>query len=95
MISDLVVEGLSWLAGGAIGHFVVEGIAKMVSKPNPAPVEPRCTGYASGRRNPTTGKFAEPTLRSDCEALRSVSCLDGRCSFHCQSMCKCDEPKFR
>ncbi|MBX3261070.1 MAG: hypothetical protein KF782_15410 [Labilithrix sp.] len=47
------------------------------------PPEPLCTGYLEN--NHPLNK-----LRHDCRALRSVLCNDGRCSFHCASMCKCE-----
>lgn len=45
--------------------------------------EPTCVGYAA-----TTS--AGDTWYGDCEALRSPTCVDGRCSYHCGRMCKCD-----
>lgn len=63
--------------------------------------EPRCAGYeamASGQGREvrdTRGRFvkikvAMGELRTDCRALRSPMCMDGRCTFHCAAMCKCD-----
>ena len=39
-----------------------------------------CVGY---RRDHST------SMQQDCKALRSPTCIDGRCSFHCKDMCKC------
>lgn len=49
------------------------------------PPEASCAGYGS---KCTDGSFRQFT---DCRALRSVMCLDGRCNFHCKQLCKCGD----
>ncbi|MBX3205149.1 MAG: hypothetical protein KF764_08765 [Labilithrix sp.] len=50
----------------------------------PTPEPELCTGYNDENRHSLNAQ------RHDCEALRSVLCSDGRCSFHCATMCKCE-----
>ena len=51
---------------------------KTVRPPKPK----KCSSY----------KQPHGTILHDCGALRSHVCLDGRCSFHCNQMCKCASP---
>lgn len=44
--------------------------------------KPRCTGYRFGHG-------AVNIMKDDCTALRSALCEDGRCTYHCGQMCKC------
>ena len=44
--------------------------------------EPRCTGYRDYLAR----------IQTDCRSLRSPTCMDGRCTFHCHELCKCDAP---
>ena len=39
-----------------------------------------CVGYVTPSQ----------TMMDDCKAKQSDACEDGRCSFHCAKMCKCD-----
>lgn len=77
-VGDLLeVIGLG-LASGGIGGLVT----LFRRKPRVRPIaEPTCTGYVSGK---------DGDQKKDCEALRSATCSDGRCSFHCQKTCDCD-----
>jgi hypothetical protein len=44
-------------------------------------VEVTCTGYVSTHN---------VGVRDDCKSRRNPTCIDGRCSYHCKQMCKCD-----
>lgn len=33
-------------------------------------------------------------MRDDCTALRSEDCKDGRCTYHCDQMCRCLAPLY-
>lgn len=41
-----------------------------------------CTGYQ--------GLNYPHAIQKDCRSNRSPTCLDGRCTYHCANMCKCD-----
>ena len=47
--------------------------------------KPECSGYLADAFG-----HSEPRMMQDCTALRSPLCSDGRCSFHCSKMCRCD-----
>ncbi len=55
-----------------------------LARKDPAPTEPVCSGYIP------EGFVG---CRQDCLAHRSVTCLDGRCTYHCKTMCRCDGDK--
>jgi hypothetical protein len=44
--------------------------------------EKQCTGYRFGRG-------VVHKMMDDCTALRSSDCKDGRCTYHCDQMCRC------
>ncbi len=48
--------------------------------------EPICTGYNASE----AGNLKYYKTFTDCVALRSPTCLDGRCTYHCRDMCNCD-----
>lgn len=68
----------STCAGAVAGALLLALARKKSATP---PEEPICTGYH------TTGIYE--AIR-DCTALRSPLCGDGRCSYHCGKLCKCD-----
>ena len=41
-----------------------------------------CVGYVDDTVN---------EMRADCDALRLDGCNDGRCRYHCRSMCECED----
>ena len=51
--------------------------------------EPTCTGAVASARD-DRGRFVNAGTFVECPALRSVVCSDGRCSYHCKQMCKCE-----
>lgn len=44
--------------------------------------EKTCVGYKPPKD--------DANMRTDCRALRSPFCSDGRCAFHCHDMCHCE-----
>ncbi len=72
------------LIGAASGLFVslISRITSRVTKDTGDAEEKRCTGYRFGR-----GVVSK--MHDDCTALRAVNCVDGRCTYHCEQMCKC------
>lgn len=81
MIDITTVIGLVGLTGTAGFGFLMGRKAQK----SPRVEEDRCAGYRSEKN-----AYGEYAMKSDCKALRSPMCGDGRCSFHCQSMCHCD-----
>lgn len=82
MLTELVGLGilvLTGTVGGTIGALLNRRPKTLSSD------EKRCTGYHFGR-----GVVSE--MLDDCTALRSPDCKDGRCSYHCDQMCRCTAP---
>lgn len=76
-----MIELLIGAAGAALLAPVTFFVGRYV---RPTPPEPElCTGYIEKSSH-------DLKQRHDCKALRSVLCSDGRCSFHCATMCKCE-----
>ena len=82
MIDVLTAIGLAGIAGTAGFGFVA---GRLTKKKVTRLEEDRCTGYRADKDS-----YGEHKMKTDCKALRSPTCGDGRCSFHCQSMCRCD-----
>lgn len=81
---DLIEAGM--LTGAGTAAFL--HIVGKLFRPRSVPVYPtdqtekRCTGYRLGRG-------AINKMMDDCTALRSEDCKDGRCTYHCEQMCRC------
>jgi len=77
---DLIEVGAVGAAVGIVMSLVSRLTARRTMKPDTD--EKRCTGYRFGR-----GVVSK--MHDDCTALRAVNCVDGRCTYHCEQMCKC------
>lgn len=94
MISDAIQIGIE-LAAVPFAFWLGRKLKKpAIVVPVEAPVDalPVCTGYLTGGRD-NKGRFTSAKAHTDCKALRSPICLDGRCSYHCNSHCRCDVVK--
>jgi hypothetical protein len=80
MSFDLFEVGAVGAAVGIVVSFINRITARRTSTPDTD--EKRCTGYRFGR-----GVVSK--MHDDCTALRSADCKDGRCTYHCEQMCKC------
>ena len=88
MIETIVVGSIALVWGAWIGT----KLQARTSRPT-APAEPTCTGYNAWTVD-ARGKLSETYFpRTDCQSLRSPTCMDGRCTYHCRHMCHCDQPK--
>ncbi len=68
-----------------LGAWMGVALTRKKMRPSPRLKPDLCTGYI-------TEDCRDPKVKTDCEALRSVTCLDGRCTYHCKKMCNCDLP---
>lgn len=83
---EIVIDGISIIAGGVFGSLLMRQQPK-----KPKSTEPTCTGYRSHVVH-SNGKVSNRYhTMTDCEALRSPTCMDGRCTLHCSELCACDK----
>ena len=83
MITEFLVASLcvSFMVGALVGKLFVR---------QATPQEPTCTGYRAFVRL-ADGKWStEYFSKDDCAALRSPTCMDGRCTLHCRESCRCE-----
>lgn len=80
---DILTFGIDVVLGAAA--FGIGRVLGSRAKRGPDVADkPQCSGYRFGHG-------AVNIMRDDCTALRSPLCEDGRCTYHCRQMCKCQE----
>ena len=80
MIDEFI--GMGVLLASSVVSGTVGALFGRRSTKKPSIKEKRCSGYRFGR-----GAICK--MYDDCTALRSTDCKDGRCSYHCEDMCRC------
>lgn len=80
-----MTDGWEWLTlaagGGVLLGRLVFAFRRHDASPEPEPETETCAGYV----------LQIGTPYNDCKAHRSTRCLDGRCRYHCDRMCKCEQ----
>jgi hypothetical protein len=74
MNGHLAVIGFALIAASMLAYHVGR-ILGGASRPQEKPKS--CTGYSN------------MNIMLTCNGLRSDECQDGRCHYHCRTMCKC------
>lgn len=80
------------MVGAAIGGVCSWALTRFLSQKErlTEPLQDEtCSGYQDA--NDYAG------MKNDCRGLRNVTCGDGRCTYHCRKMCKCEasnEPEY-
>jgi len=88
------MSALLELAALVAGGVTTYAIARR-ARSRPPPAAERCVGYLADEKfesRSSGGHLTRAEMRDDCNALRSPGCLDGRCSYHCNAMCRCCVP---